>query len=368
MIRKILSAFFLLFCAACHTLPRTAIPAVPSPPDEAVADTPVFHETETPISTGKLITTSTSPSEENRLFPQAMDLIRAQLNYIAQSQDGLMWFGGGTGFSTFDGKNWKAFLLDSIIRGKRITAYALDQKGKLWLGIENEGLMSFDGKVWKHYTNQDGLVDNAVTALAFSEDGTLWVGTSDGISQFKGNHWISYPSIIDKKNIKLYGEKDFIRTMAVTPDQVVWFGLDWGDLVSFDGAQWITRTISTSVIDMAVGPDGSIWLIGGRGKIFQVKSGETITYENPALKEFPPFDIAVTREGKVLVGTWGGYQIARFDGKIWTTLGGENIVREKYPSKYGGMEFAGVFSIYEDRDGVLWFGTEEGAYQYHPKK
>jgi ligand-binding sensor domain-containing protein len=60
----------------------------------------------------------------------------------------------------------------------------------------------------------------------------------------------------------------------------------------------------------------------------------------------------VAPDDTVWAGTWGG-GVARFDGERWTNL-----------TTADGLADNVVYSIAQDRDGVLWFGTAAGVSRF----
>ena len=59
------------------------------------------------------------------------------------------------------------------------------------------------------------------------------------------------------------------------------------------------------------------------------------------------------REGNLWFGAVGG-GVSRYDGHTFTTF-----------NTFDGLAHNIVLSIFEDREGTLWFGTESGASRYN---
>jgi ligand-binding sensor domain-containing protein len=92
-------------------------------------------------------------------------------------------------------------------------------------------------------------------------DGILWFGTFDGISRFDGKEWLSYT-----EKDGLFGE---VHDIDVDQQGILWVGTSEG-LYRFNGKAWKGFTTSdglggNNIGEMAIGPDGAIWVATGGG-------------------------------------------------------------------------------------------------------
>jgi ligand-binding sensor domain-containing protein len=294
------------------------------------------------------------------VFPEATNLLKCQSTFITQTTEDTMWFGCGLGITSFDGSTWNIYTSKDFFNISGITSVCPEPNGNLWLGTEKDGLLIYRGDKWENILSTDGLVSDEVTSLAITSDGIVWVGTKRGISQFDGNQWTSYyPTQIQ--------DDDYILAIAETTDGNIWFGSEKGKLLFFDGTDWhrYTRTYSkfgSPIVDMAASEDNSLWVIIG-SDILQIIGEEPNFYQNDALNYSPPTSIEVKANGSVWIGAYGGYKVAHLEGETWRTIQGDDIL--KFPSTHDqSLPFSGVFTVFEDHAGALWFGTAWGAYRY----
>ncbi len=163
------------------------------------------------------------------------------------AMDGLLWTGGDSGAYLRD-TNQTPFTKTDDVAVTFTTANGLPSNtvdyaivprpdGTVWIatanGVHLRDLagtpMNKSDDLWINYTNADGLANNYVTAIALDAAGNIWFGTPTGVSR-----------------------------------------LDPGDdLFSKGDDVWTTWYTGRRFDDIAVGPDGAVWLASRNG-LFQV--------------------------------------------------------------------------------------------------
>jgi len=121
-------------------------------------------------------------------------LISNQVNGIAQTDDGVLWFATETGLSSFDGNSvWTDYsTANSNIPGDRIRC--ISAKGNdVWIGTWNNGVGHFNGTSWTSYNDlNSGLAANRVDEIIITDD-AIWMAVyNEGINRFKNNSWDLY--------------------------------------------------------------------------------------------------------------------------------------------------------------------------------
>lgn len=299
-------------------------------------------------------------------FPNASEMIRDEIEFMAETPNGNMWFGGGSGVVFYDGETWTTYTYKDALDGKTVSSLAITPDGILWLGTASNGVLNFDGNHWKAYTTEDGLSGNEITAIETTEDGDLWVASHTGISLFDGQNWTSYPRLSTV-------EDDYVQDIGITTDGIVWFGLSQGVLVHYDGEQWFHDDLAGYICCLTTTSDGALWIVAGypnKGGHIVRLAEEMVVFSDYAFQQYPPSTISAGKNNVVWIGTSGGYQAAYYDGNTWRTLSGEDIFsKEFWDSIYVNMLPVGiVFSILEAQGGALWFGTANGVYRYLPSE
>jgi len=111
---------------------------------------------------------------------------------IAESKDGLIWFGTFNGLNSFDWRTGKftVYKKENGLPGNIIFGIEEDNQGLLWISTD-KGISSFDRKTatFTNYSKKDGLKELEFTARASAKtkDGKLYFGSKAGVMFFDPN-------------------------------------------------------------------------------------------------------------------------------------------------------------------------------------
>jgi ligand-binding sensor domain-containing protein len=102
---------------------------------------------------------------------------------ILVAKDQSIWAGTwGGGVGRWSGKEWTNYTMREGMAGNIVYSIAQSPDGVLWFGTD-QGLTRYDGTNWKQYRKQDGLLDNNVYSIAIAPNGDVWVGTKNGVAR-----------------------------------------------------------------------------------------------------------------------------------------------------------------------------------------
>lgn len=223
--------------------------------------------------------------------------------------------------------------LVGVPSGDSILALSRDREGVYWIGTQNSGLYRADpgrGDViaYRHRAQDPhSLADDSVVALLQDRSGTLWIGT-----------WYNGISRLDLNS------GGFERYFATEGGKE---GLD-----------------DNLVYHVVAGADGSVWMATLRGGIHRLDpaTGAMRHYRHdPANMDGLPSDwirsAVPDRQGRV----WVGMQQHGF-GRLDPHSG------RYYPIDPGEVPSArlAIRAIEVARDGMVWFGSEEGLIRHDP--
>ena len=155
------------------------------------------------------------------------------------------------------------------------------------------------------------------------------------------------------------GEANFgeVRDLAVTPEGAVWVATGEG-LMRLHGEGWECVLEDTEVNALAVAPDGSLWLgVGCQVQRLDGAAWETVFACGEHLPWGIVLDIAFTPDGAASIAN--GFGQASFDGVWW----GEERSWTMY-SRADGLALDEVLTMAVAPDGTLWVGTTSGAARF----
>jgi hypothetical protein len=205
---------------------------------------------------------------------------------ITTDQGGTLWWGSNSGLHRLEVDEWVNVddaIPDAYDASETNTLEVRVEAapdGAVWvgtwwgLGPESGGLARFDGTVWDEIPLPGGQ-PAPVYNLAVAPNGDLWVvlaelgpGEDDdwSLARFDGDSWTVFTEADGMPHNLVY-------SMAAGPDGVVWLtqrpttntpGASGGGIVAFDGEQWTSFIEDENVRDVAVEPDGTVWLAGDR--------------------------------------------------------------------------------------------------------
>lgn len=138
---------------------------------------------------------------------------------IAVAPDGTVLIGQSTlgegGVWTFDGEGWQP-LADSP---PCVSQMAVDGEGAVWaVGCEEGGLHRWVAGAWEEITAADGLPTGRIADLVPSPRGEVWVVTETGVGHLGPTGWV----------VRERTWEGDVREMAVAPDGAIWLGTSQG--------------------------------------------------------------------------------------------------------------------------------------------
>ena len=248
-----------------------------------------------------------------------------------------------TPLASFGRQSW---VMENGLPQNTVQALVQTRDGFVWLGTE-AGLVRFDGSAFVVFdrNSNPALPGTDVRCLLEDKEGALWIGTSEGLARWKNGVVTTFTT-----REGLPGSN--IRAVMEGGDGTLWVNAD-GSWARLAGDRF-QLTIKLSAIDtvinlFATSLANGAKVVGSATKV-DVDFGNRISIFSVG-KELPGSRIQTLfgdREGCLWIGTNGG--LARFaSGKVQTLP-----VTDPLAS-------ASILSLLEDREGNLWVGTETGG-------
>jgi len=233
-----------------------------------------------------------------------------------------------------------------------IFAMAQTPDGYLWLGGEF-GLFRFDGVrfiPWRPPAGQQ-LPDKPYSLLV-TRDGTLWIGTFTGLASWNGAELTRYPEV---------GER-FVTSLLEDRDGTVWAGVLGGSPGTPTGRLCAIRngrvqcygedgTFGSFVWSLGEDGSGAIWA-GAESGLLRWKPGPPRRYETAGMRLG---DLTKVDDGRLLVGL-SGAGLRQIVGDKFEPYPIRSAMTPNALLRDGDIDSN---KLLRDRDGGLWIGTNQ---------
>jgi hypothetical protein len=193
---------------------------------------------------------------------------------VAVDQDGTVWIGGSLEGRVWlvrgDGESWERVEFPQWFTGTTVpdVDMAVLAGGEVWITTAQGGwcstgpLMHYDGATMEEVQvggRPFSVGEPYAWAVEAAPNGDLWVEGFFGgyqlmLARFDGEAWTLY----DWPFSPIEGCWDPLLDMAVGPDGVVWLAYP-GGLGSFDGTEWTPHIEGDWITSVEVAPDGAVW-------------------------------------------------------------------------------------------------------------
>jgi ligand-binding sensor domain-containing protein/signal transduction histidine kinase len=195
-------------------------------------------------------------------------------------------------------------------------------------------------RVWQV---KDGMPQNQVRAMLQTRTGYIWVATNDGLAKFDGARFVTF----NRENTPALRSNIF-TSLYEDRAGTLWIGSD-GGLVRFSNGQFTTFTTAQglaadTVTSIVEAPAGTLLVATGHvlNRFQEQQFSRVQEFVLPASRSIRQF--CVTRAGDVWIATnAGAFQL-------------RGTALRHYTLK-DGLSTENLNTIYEDRQGNLWFGT-----------
>jgi ligand-binding sensor domain-containing protein/class 3 adenylate cyclase len=222
-----------------------------------------------------------------------------------------IWVGTKKGMMKLDPYAPESFSTIRNLPSDEITKITEDRTGKIWIGFKRNGvglLQDESSSRWKMFGLEQGLPELLVNDIYEDATGVLWVSTFSGLARFTGGTF----------------------TKIVPPGQT-------GDL---------------NISSAYVGGNGTRWIrLKGEGILSWNEDKTTIYNVKTGFPDNNTNALVEAHDRSIWIATMSG--IVHIVGENLIAI---NQVQKNFPRK--------ILCIYEDREGILWFGTSEGLLRF----
>ncbi|MCK5136792.1 MAG: response regulator [Bacteroidales bacterium] len=255
---------------------------------------------------------------------------------INQDSKGFMWFGTrGGGLNTYDGYDFRVYRnipeMPGSLSDNTVISILEDSQGVLWVGTRHGGINRFDRTSGGFRTYRLEVLSEvyrdasfAVRCIYQDHIGRIWIGTNQRVYLYNSNE-DRFEPMLDDAPFPVKG------TTGICEDSSGYFYFaTWDRLIRYHPEKG-------SYDELTFSPD-PFADFGGR--------------ISPLLLD---------RNNRLWLGTPGGLRTVKIDE-------GFRFSSDELPGIEWPASFSYVRTIKESRDGVLWFGTQDGLYYYSPEQ
>ncbi|WP_299547339.1 two-component regulator propeller domain-containing protein [Seonamhaeicola sp.] len=308
-------------------------------------------------------------------------LSQNDVNCIYQDHQGFMWFGTHDGLNKYDGYDFTIYNLErnnpNSLTSNLIFTITSDDNGNLWIGTTGEGLNCFNQSLerFSHFKHESGnkksLSNNQVSYVYRDSKNRLWVGTKDGLNLLDLTGFHNEEEVVfkrfalnDQENSTDY-IANFIYTVFEDSKNNIWVGGAYG-LYKLsersDGSTYLRLVnqdvgmSSTSVRSIAEDGRGNLFVgtVSGLYKLNLNQPSGRVRFVNSAF-----CGSLLVDDNRLWVGTNSGLRL--FDNAPNNDL---PVLVEAYrynPKNPFSLTKDIVKSLYKDRTGIIWVGTNGGG-------
>ncbi len=314
---------------------------------------------------------------------------------IVQDPQGFMWFGTQDGLDKYDGYDFTVYKNNPddphSLSNNFILALYVDRSGVLWIGTWG-GLNRFDVATERfsayRYDPDDptSLGDDKVQVILEDSAGALWVGTENGgLNRFdrETERFTRYQHDPDDPHSLSY---NYVSTLYEDRAGTLWVGTYGGGLDKFDREtghfthyryiQSDLHSLSNDTVTAIYEDSAGTFWVGTENGGLNLMDRETGHFTRYRHDPTDPHSLSHNhiravhedQQGVLWVVTYGG-GLNQLDRESTAALGKAQFVHYQHSANTPHtLSNDHVWASYEDRSGILWFGTADGLNIYDRQK
>jgi ligand-binding sensor domain-containing protein/signal transduction histidine kinase len=309
---------------------------------------------------------------------------------LLQDRDGYLWVGTrGNGICRVSPEgsvtHWK---ITDGLSDDNIRSLGWDDEGDLWIGTQSGGLTRWRKSALIPFGQPEGFPSGLAANVLGDRRGELWLGTwGSGLLRLKQGK-------LQKEHLEGAAPTAQIRALEEDKQGNVWIGTWFNGLYRYDGRQFEqfllgTESPANAVSALLSDQHGGLW-VGTYKGLLRFPSG--VPQPNQGELLLPGSLVTAVKEdddGSIVVGTFNGLYVLKDKiaepittqnglsntfvlsvskdslGGIWvgTKAGGVDFVaknRAVHIPAESGIPAYPVYSVLDDRRGMLWLSTTRG--------
>ncbi|MCY3683475.1 MAG: sigma 54-interacting transcriptional regulator [Gemmatimonadetes bacterium] len=287
--------------------------------------------------------------------------------FIYEDNKGRIWFGGISTLGYYEGTAFHDLIPlylqhyeqpPSPEWTNQCWGITQDMEGHLWFGFDY--LIRFDGESFYRYDEKEGFPpDQSSYTVGKDHTGKVWIGRSqrrDGLWCYADGTFQSVEVNLGGELRKIQCDREGRMWFCTSTGVLYWNGDGFGRFTLVDG---LPHPVVNAVFQDR---EYQFWFAtwGGGLGLYDAYSISIFDFGT----NFPKDDSRISRmlqdrQGDIWIGFSEPFlgpatkSLARFDGEHFEFIGAEQ-----------GLDLNSCSAIYEDLDGHLWFGGDNGLFRY----
>ena len=313
-------------------------------------------------------------------------LSQSSVNDIVEDKKGFLWFATQDGLNRYDGYKFVIFKHNpsdsNSISDNFINCLFLDKQGNLWAGTEG-GLNKYNSDM-ENFTffplnssKSNSLSHHIIKDIAEDGNGNLWIATMENglkvieikdkkVTVFKHNENIN--SLINDNVLSLITDRDGNIWIGTEGEGINKYDIRTKQLTAYHNRE-TNKEIPYSISNLCLDVNGKIW-IGAMNGVFMFNPNK-YSFETPKIiVEKAKYNDKIKKLNKI-------YQDK--SGMIWLATAGNGLFKidlkaneliwhQRNSEVSNGINSNIIISIFEDRTGNLWFGSNNGLNKFDRTK
>jgi len=310
-------------------------------------------------------------------------LSHRKVNSILQDKRGFLWFGTEDGLNRYDGRyiSYYRHIHDdkNTLSGNIISDLYEDKEGIIWIATLDGGMTRYDyrrkpSEQFKQYRHNihdpTGIPENGISQIVEDSHGYLWLGTS-------GSFAVRFNKKTEKFDTPIKRGTRCVMALEIADHDTLLVGRAGGGLMKIN-----TRTLTyidnpeyknlyanlphSSITALYTDKRGSIWMGSWDKSVYRISNNslrETVIGSEFQKHGIPKDDyVSFAEDANGLI-----WMAGKTSGITLYDVHTKNIFNLRHdPHKEGTLSDDHINTIYRDRAGIMWVGTDNGVNMFNP--
>lgn len=270
-------------------------------------------------------------------------LPQSTVRCISQTPDGYIWAGTWDGLARFDGIRMTVFNASNTpaLLSSNIMSIWCDDRDQLWIGTDAGGLVCYAGGKFQRYDSTNGISATRILSINQDRIGNIWCATELGIYMYDGTTFHRFTEANGLPHT--YAN----QVMPYTDGSMYLGFVSYGSKVRLKKSSLIIeQSFPVGGYRVAIDSNGTLWYgIRGKGFVQWNNRDEIVDHRFAGITMGETY---ILRNGEKWLFTADDIRI--FSSKTERTM-----------TSIDGISFAGMTTLFEDREGNIWLGKEGGG-------